>query len=123
MPTTAPQVLLLDLFPVTVNICISRRDSFVYGFLLEDANGPINLTGSSFLHTVNPAADGSGADLFAKAEFNTLDATGLVQFLPSVVDLTQPPAIYFHDIQWTDAASRVRTVIKGTYEIGPDISD
>jgi hypothetical protein len=122
MPAATPVVLLLDLFPVIVDICITRRDSFVYGFLLEDADGPIDLTGGSFLHAVNPQDDGGGVDLFELPDFNTLDATGLVQFLPSVVDLTQVPAKYFHDIQWTNAASRVRTVIKGSYTIGKDIS-
>lgn len=123
MPAATPKILLLDLDPVIVNICITRRDSFVYGFILEDEDGPIDFTGSSFLHTVNPAADGSGADLFAAPENNTLDATGLIQFLPSIVDLTQPPAIYFHDIQWTKPTAEVRTVIKGSYTIGQDISD
>ncbi len=122
MPAATPTVLLLDLSPVVINICITRRDSFVYGFLLEDADGPIDLTGSTFLHTVNPQADGGGTDLFALPAFNTLDATGLVQFLPSVVDLTVAVAKYFHDIEWTNAASRVRTVIKGFYDIGDDIS-
>ena len=123
MPVATPTVFILDLDPVIINICITRRDSFVYGFLLEDANGPIDLSGGSFLHTVNPAADGSGGDLFAIVEFNTLDTTGLVQFLPSVANLTQTPAKYFHDIQWTNPATRIRTVIKGSYTIGDDISD
>ena len=123
MPEAVKVILTLDLSPVVINICITRRDSFVYGFLLEDANGPIDLTGSSFLHTVDTQADGEGSELFSIAEFNTLDTTGLVQFLPSVANLTQTPATYFHDVQWTNAASRIRTVINGSYAIGDDISD
>ena len=122
MPAATRVVLTLDLSPVPINICIARRDSFVYGFLVEDADGTIDFTGSTFLHATNPAVDGSGVDLFEIAEFNTPDATGLVQFKPSVADLTQVPASYFHDIQWTDAAGNVRTIIAGTYEIGPDIA-
>ena len=121
MPTTVA-ALELNLAPVPVNLCITRRDSFPFGFVLEQDGSGIDLTGTSFLLTVNPDADGSGADLFAIAESNVLTTDGVVQFTPSVVNLTQTPAVYYYDVQWTDGAE-VRTVVNGTFTIGDDISD
>jgi hypothetical protein len=117
-------VVLLDLAPIAGEVRITRRDQFPFGWFIEDANGPIDFTGDDMLLTVNPAADGSGSDLFAIAEFNTLDATGLVRFRPAIADLTQAPATYFFDVQWTQASSSdVRTIIKGDFIICDDISD
>ena len=121
---TVVTALVLDLSPIPIDVCITRRDSFTYGVIFEDANGPIDFTGDSFLHTVNPQDDGGGTDVFAIANNNTLDATGLVTFSPSIADLTENPGDFFHDMQWTRASNGdVRTMGKGKYTIGKDISD
>jgi hypothetical protein len=123
MATATKTVTIFDLTPEVIDLCITRRDSFTFGFIFEDDSGPIDFTGDAFLLTVNPAADGSGGDLFAIAQSNTLDATGLVQFLPSIVNLTQAAGAYFYDVQWTASGGDVRTLVKGGFRIDPDISD
>ncbi len=111
-----------NLSPVPVNLCISRRDSFPFGFTLSQSGSPINLTSSTFLFTVDTAADGSGTQLFQISNSNALTTDGVITFTPSVVDLTQNPQTSFYDIQWTDPSANVRTVIKGSFRFDPDIT-
>lgn len=112
----------LDLSPVPINISITRRDSFPFGFVLQQDGAPIDLSGTTFKLAVNPAADGSGIDLFEIAQSNTPGDDGVVEFTPSIADLTQDPATYFYDVQWTDTGE-VRTLVNGTFTIGADIAD
>ncbi len=121
MATTAT-VKILDLSPIPYDVCVTRRDSKTFGWILEDDNGPIDFTGDAFVLTVNSQADGGGSSIFNTPNSNTLDATGLIEFLPTIVNHTQVPAEYFYDVQWTDAGGDVFTVLKGSYTIGPDIS-
>jgi hypothetical protein len=116
--------ITLNLLPQPLDICITRKDAFTFGFELTKDGSPIDLTDDTFLLTVNEAADASGAELFQLSESNTPDATGIVTFLPSVVDLTQAPATYFFDVQRTASPSgEIRTIIKGEFVISADITD
>lgn len=123
MATASTVIVLLDLAPVNSTIRITRRDSFPFGYFIEDDDGPIDFTGDAMLLTVNPAVDGSGSDVFAIANSNTLDATGLIEFTPSIANLTTPAASLFFDIQWTTAGGDVRTIIAGAFIVCEDISD
>jgi hypothetical protein len=121
---TTLATITLDLAPVPVDICITRKDSFPFGFILEQDGSPIDLTGGGALLTVNDAADGSGAEHFSVANTNTFDATGVMTFQPSVANLTLPAKdSYFFDVEWTDAASDIRTIIKGKFVLGADITN
>ena len=122
MATTAT-VKLLKLGPDTFNVEVTRRDSFTFGWNFEDDDGPVDFLGDAFQLTVNAQSDGGGSAIFAIANSNTPDATsGLVEFTPSIVNLTQTPAKYFYDLQWDEAGGDVRTILKGTFEILEDIS-
>ncbi len=121
MATTT--VVTLDLSPVVIHLKITRRDSFTYGFILKQNGSEIDLTGSTFVHAVNPVEDGSGSDLFSIAQSNVPTTNGLVQFTPSIANLTGTAGDYFHDVQWTNASADVRTVISGKFTLGKDIAD
>lgn len=113
----------LNLGPVAIDIQITRRDSFPFGFILTQNGTPIDLTGSSAILTVNPSPTGSQPDLFAVPNINTPDATGVFTFQPTVLDLTQSPGDYRWDSQWTDALGDPRTYASGLFRILPDISE
>ncbi|HUT76453.1 MAG TPA: hypothetical protein VM285_02140 [Polyangia bacterium] len=118
----AAACVVVDLSPVCINLKLTRRDSFPISFTLTQIGAPVDVTGSSFLFTVNTAEDGSGTELFQKTNTNTPDTTGVATFEPTTTDLNQTPSEYFYDVQWTDAAASVRTVVLGTLEIVADIT-
>lgn len=109
-----------------VDLKFNREDSFPFQFVLtdEDSGAALDLTGSTFLFTAadTPDLDGGGAQLFQLTENNTPGVAGVVEFLPSQANMDQPQATYFYDLEWTDGSGRVRTVAKGKFIIGPQIS-
>ncbi len=121
MPTIVATINF-NLLPQPIDICITRRDSFPFGFLLEQDGAPVDISGNTYLLTVDTADDGSGTAFFSISENNTPDAAGFVEFLPSVTDLTQAPGDYFFDVQQTTGAGQVRTIVKGKFQIAKDIT-
>ena len=120
MPTVLTPIDF-NLSPVPVNLCMTRRDSFPFGFVLSQGGAVIDLTGGSFAFNVNAAPDGSGSAIFAIANSNTLAADGIVTFTPSVLNTTQVVGTYFYEVAWTDATANIRTVINGTFRIDPEV--
>ncbi len=121
MPTIVATINF-NLLPQPIDICITRRDSFPFGFLLEQDGAPVDISGNTYLLTVDTADDGSGTEFFSISENNTPDTAGFVEFLPSVVDLTQAPGDYFFDVQQTTGGGQVRTIVKGKFQIAKDIT-
>ena len=111
-----------DFRPICVNLRFTRKDSFPYQFTLTQSGVAIDLTGSTFLLTVNTTADGSGTELFQVAENNTPGVAGIVEFLPSVLNHTQVVGEYYYDVQWTDTSANVRTVANGAYEFAEEVT-
>ncbi len=121
MPTIVATINF-NLLPQPIDICITRRDSFPFGFLLEQDGAPVDISGNTYLLTVDTADDGSGTEFFSISENNTPDTAGFVEFLPSVADLTQAPGDYFFDVQQTTGGGQVRTIVKGKFQIAKDIT-
>ncbi len=111
--------------PVVIELCRRRGDTFADQFTLKDVSGsPIDITGFSFLMTVDPSPTPPDAmsNLFQLAGTITDAANGVVEFAPTVMQADQTPSTYFYDIQQTDAGSAIRTIVVGDYIIEQDIT-
>lgn len=118
--------ILLDICPVEINICISRGDTTPWTFTIKTGSpaAAINITGFSFLLTVDPSDEpsGSGNNLFQLLGTITDAPNGVVEFEMSAVQADQTPNTYFHDLQETDAAGKLRTIAKGKFIFEQDIT-
>lgn len=116
----------LNLCPIEINLCFTRADSLPFTFTLTDSvsGAAIDITGGSFLLTVNtdPEPTDASDQVFQLTGVITDGPNGVVEFTPSAANLDQTPGVLFYDVQWTDASSNVRTVIKGEIEIRQDIT-
>lgn len=116
----------LNLCPSPVNICMTRGDATPFQFTLtDDAGAAIDISGDSFLLTVDPSADPPNSDnnLFQLVGSLPGGGTdGVVQFEPSAVDTAQPPSTYYFDVQQTTVAGDIRTIVKGEFAIQEDIT-
>lgn len=107
-------------------IKLYRGDSYPIAFTLKDAatSTPIDLTGSSLLLTVDTLAEPPDATTQVFQLVGVLAAdptTGIVYFTPSPTD-TAVVGSYYYDVQLTDAASNILTVVKSSLTIVMDIT-
>ena len=118
----------LDLAPRKVDLCFTRADTMLFGFILQDSATPpaaIDITGRTYLFTVSdnenpPDATGQQFQIVGVVPAGT---DGLVTFTPAAGDLAglTPGTDYYFDVQQTDG-SQIRTVIKGKITIIQDIT-
>lgn len=115
----------MDLSARVENWSFTRGDNPELEFTFTDADtgDPLDFTGDAVVLTVNPTKDGSAADLFQLSPTNTLDATGVVRFRPTPAQMQQAPRLYFYDVQWTTSGGAVRTLVRGGFEITPDVTN
>lgn len=103
-----------------------RADTYPIRFALVQADGvtPLDITGYTFLLTVDPAPDpaSSANNLFQIAGVLTTPLGGIVDFFPSSVQANQAPGLYFYDAQLIDTASKLRTFARGEFEFEQDIT-
>lgn len=103
--------------------CRTRGDTFPFTLTLRDSAGAaINITGTTFLLTVDPNAapvDASG-NLFQVSGVIVDGPNGIVSFTLSGPQAATAPGAYFFDVQWTSAT--VRTILRGVWEIEQDIT-
>ena len=113
--------------PIFVELCRKRGDSFPDEFVLfTDAakTMPLDITGFSFILTVDPEeapADASN-NIFQLTGTITDATNGKVEYAPTAVESDVTPKLYYFDIQMTDAALAIRTIIVGDYDITQDIT-
>jgi hypothetical protein len=102
-----------------------RGDTAADEFTIVDEDGAaVDITGYSFVLTVNTLKNppDDTTELYAIAG-DIVDApNGVVEFVPTDIQADQNPGKYYYDVQMTDAQSRIRTVVKGTYKYTQDIS-
>lgn len=106
-------------------ICWGRGDSDAKGFVIQDSAGAaVDITGFSFKLTVSLDKDPTDQvnEQFSITGVIGVAASGTVSFAPTVVDTAITPGIYFYDIEQTDVAGRIKTVIKGRVKIIQDIT-
>ena len=116
---------ILQVEDSTKTLEYGRGDSFGSEFTLTQKDKtPIDITGFSFRMTVNSDLDPTDTldELFTVVGIITDPTGGKVEFSPTAVDTDLDPETYFYDIEMTDVASKIRTVIKASFVITQDIS-
>lgn len=103
-----------------------RGDDYPMEFtLFDDATPPvaINISGFAFQLVVDPSdcpVDSSG---------NVLDLTGVLsdapngvfQFNPTVLQMDITPDVYYYEIEMTDGAGNIRSIVKSKFIIEQDV--
>jgi len=115
----------LDLCPIEVSICRARGDTFPWTFtILDSAGAAVDITGFSFLLTVDPQEDPPDAtgNLFQLVGTIPLGTDGVVRFSMTALEADQEPNEYFFDLQMTDGTGKIRTIAKGPFEFHQDIT-
>ena len=106
-------------------ICRTRGDTKAELFQLKVNGVAVDISGDSFMLTVDPAPDppDNTTKLFDIAGVLVTPASGIFSFAPSTIQPTTP-GDYYYDIQWTDSSdsSRVKTILKGKYTVEQDIT-
>lgn len=116
----------LHLCAQALNICLQRGDTFAFSFSLTDSEteAPIDITGYSFLLTVDTLENPPDAttNLFSLTGVLTNPTGGVVQFSLSALQADQAPDTYYYDVQMVDGVGGKRTVAKGEFLIEQDIT-
>jgi hypothetical protein len=107
------------------NIERKRGDTYANEWVIKSRSTglPVNITGYSFLLTVDPSPGpgGSATNLF-QIVGNIVDAAaGRVEFAPSALQADNIGS-FFYDVQMIDGAARKRTFDSGTYLLKQDIT-
>ena len=112
--------------PTSLDISRSKGDTYAEVFLVKDSAGvAIDVTGFTFLLSVDPETDPSDdtTRLFQITGTIVSGPAGSISFAPSTVQADQlEPGKYQFDIEQVDGASAIRTIAKGQYIIGPQIT-
>ena len=101
-----------------------RGDTFPFTVTLRDGDGNLlDLTGASFLLTVNAQEDPTAAEApeFTLAGAVAAPATGVIEFSMSESD-ADIVGTYYYDLQMTDSSGYVRTVLRGPFVMDQDIT-
>ncbi len=109
----------------TKTICWGRGDSDPKGFIIQDSEGvAVDVSGFSFKLTVN--SEKAPADQVNEQFTITgvlIDApNGRISFAPTITDTDITPTTYFYDIEQTDGAGAISTLIVGKAIIVQDIT-
>ncbi len=107
------------------DITRKRGDTYADEFVFKSKSTrvPINVTGYTFLLTVDPEkAPADNTNNLYQLTGTILDAAaGRVEFAPSALQADHV-GNYFYDVQMVDGAGRKRTVTGGKYKYQQDIT-
>lgn len=107
------------------DITRKRGDTYADEFIIKSAATglPINITGYSFVLTVDPAQypTDSSNNKFQLTGTIVDAAAGRVEFAPSALQADNVGR-FFYDVQMVDGAGRKRTIVSGKYVMVQDIS-
>lgn len=107
------------------DITRKRGDTYADEFVLTSKTTrlPINLTGYTFLLTVDPekAPTGTTNNLYQLSGTILDAAAGRVEFAPSATQADHV-GTYYYDVQMVDGTGRKRTVVAGKYKYEQDIT-
>ena len=110
---------------VEIDITRKRGDTHVMAFTLQDSAGAaIDISGFSFLMTVDPAEEPPDANNNLFQLTGVLDdaPNGRFSFAPSALEADQAPGEYFYDIQMIDAGAAIRSIVEGKFIFEQDIT-
>jgi len=115
---------ILDLLPQEVDFKVARGDTTPFTVTITLAGVAQNITGFTYLLTVDPSIDPADAtnNLFQLTGTVTDGPNGIVQFTLTTGQADQTPGTYGCDIQQTDGASAIRTVSRGKWIVQQDVT-
>ena len=103
-----------------------RGDTYKHLLVIQDSNGnPIDITGYSFILTINKERDPTDGSNIVLTMTGVIEdaAEGKVALQPALNDINAADiGSWYFDIQQTDGAGDIRTLVKGRYDILQDIS-
>ncbi len=108
-----------------IPICRVRGDTYPIQFALKDTSGgAINITGFTFLLTVDPSDAPVDAvnNLFQLTGVIDDGAGGLMSMTLSTGDADQTPGDFFYDLEQTDTGGAIRTISNGGWQVIQDIT-
>lgn len=111
--------------PNAIDITRVRGDTFPFTFTIKDsAGGVVVITGYTFKLTVDPSDEPPNAEnnLFVLNGDIGDGTKGEVEFTPTAEQADQVPATYYFDVEMTDTASAIRTIVKGEWVVVQDIT-
>ena len=103
----------------------SRGDTVADKVTVTDSAGVVvNIAGFSFLLTVNKLKEptDTSQQLFQVTGTITDAPNGKVEFSPTALQTNQTPGKYYYDVQMTDGAGKIQTILFGRYTIRQDIT-
>lgn len=108
----------------SIDITRKRGDTFPFRFEITQDGAALNITSYTFLMTVDPSSDppDDTTKNFQLAGVITDAAGGAFEFRPTAGNMNLTPNVYFYDVQMTDSASYITTVVKGKLTIQQDIT-
>ena len=111
-----------------VDLEYTRGDSSAIVFVLSNkaTGAPLDLTGyTAPVLAVNTLATPSdvSTELFkVTGSIDLAPETGRISFSPTAVQTDEAPDLYFYDAQVLDAASGLKTFVKGKFTLKQDIA-
>lgn len=115
----------LDLTAEVIDLSIHRGDTKPWRYTVKDSAGAaVDITGYTFLLTVDPSDEPANSDnnLFQLTGTIIDGPAGIVEFGMSAVQADQTPSVYYYDVQMTDGAAKLHTIIKGKFTFKQDIT-
>ncbi len=109
----------------TETICWARGDSDAKGFEVQDsAKVAVNIAGFSFKLTVNLERQPADQDneQFTVVGVITDAPNGKVAFSPTVLDTDIAPGTYYYDVEQTNGAGAIKTLVVAKAVIVQDIT-
>jgi len=117
--------IIFDNCPMSLDICRVINDTFPFRFNIKDEDEQaVDITGFIFKLTVDPSSEPADVsnNLFV-LDGNIINGpSGIVEFTLSALQAAQSAGVYYFDIQMTDAAAKLRTIAKGKWTFGPDVT-
>lgn len=106
------------------DFCRKRGDDYTFIITVQDSAGAaIDITGASFLLTIDPQKNPPTAanNVAQLTGIIVTAAAGTVRFEPSAASVATV-GNYHYDVQMTDAAGKVRTILVGQWIIEQDVT-
>lgn len=114
--------------PKNVPLCRTRGDTAPWTFVIKDTATPpvvIDITGRTYLLTLDTLEEptDTATNVFELTGTVAVGTDGKVTFEMSLAQADALAIIeYFYDVQQTDGAGKLKTIIKSTFTVAQDIT-
>ena len=107
------------------NITRVRGDTFPFSFVIKDSDGVVvDISGFDYKLSVDTNEEPTNelTQVFKLTGVVPTGTDGVVTFTLSTGEADQSPSTYFFDLEQTDAATKIRTVAKGEWNVAQDVT-